>query len=104
MGWDGTPPWTRSRTDQRRHLDAVVRIERIEEDLDRIDDWQRKMERQLTKFQAHLDTRLDELRDTEAARLDKLEKKADATRTQAFAIMSSLVVAAILLALNLAIK
>jgi hypothetical protein len=81
----------RSRTEQRQHLPDNLRIERLEEDEDRDDErW------------SAVDAKLDALKDSIDEKFRELGEQSDKARVVAYSVLSSMLVGAVLLALNLA--
>lgn len=74
------------RSQARAHFDQPTRISLVENDLD------------------VLETQIDDLRDTMNARFDKADARQGKIMATCLAILTSLIVASVMLALNLAVR
>ncbi len=98
----------RSRTEQRGHLPEVIRLERLEEDADRFEEYQTgvaaRQRESIAHFERYQREVADQLRKLEVSieeKLTALEEKGQQSKTIAIAILSSVCVSVVLLALNL---
>ncbi len=98
----------RSRIEQRSHLPEVIRLERLEEDADRFEEYQQgvaaRQRESIAQFEQYQRDVRDQLRKLEVAleeKLTALEEKGQQSKTIAIAILSSVCVSVVLLALNL---
>ncbi len=94
----------RSRTEQRGHLPDVIRLERLEEDADRYEQYQQDVALRQREATARFEERIKELEEHLVTQLTVLEEKTQQSKTIAIAILSSVAVSAILLAVNLGVR